>query len=112
MTRSFAALDVEAANSARGSICSIGVAVVQDGQLVTTRHLLVRPARGLEHFDAMNTHLHGLGPADVANAPGPGDRLAEVAGWSVRCPWWRRTPRSTSVRCGPDVTPTGWSGRR
>ncbi len=66
MTLTFAALDVETANSARGSICSVGVAVVHDGVLVESWHRLVQPPEGLRHFDAMNSYLHGLGPADVA----------------------------------------------
>ncbi|MBK5305049.1 MAG: hypothetical protein JJD92_00020 [Frankiaceae bacterium] len=79
MTMSFAALDVETANSARGSICSVGVAVVRDGVLVESWYRLVQPPEGLRHFDAMNSHLHGLGPADVAGQPGLAERLTELA---------------------------------
>jgi DNA polymerase-3 subunit epsilon len=69
MSLSFAALDVETANSARGSICSVGVAVVRDGHIVGTEHWLCQPPPSLGGFETTNTRLHGLRAADVADQP-------------------------------------------
>lgn len=66
---SFAAFDVETANSDRGSICAIGVAVVRDGILKDTYSWLCRPPAPVEHFAAFNTALHGITADAVAGAP-------------------------------------------
>jgi len=78
MTLSFAAIDVETANSDRGSVCSFGVVVVRDGQLVQKHHLLTRPPKELNWFDGFNVMLHGIRPADVADQPGFAQRLIQV----------------------------------
>lgn len=66
---SFAAIDVETANSSRGSICSIGVAVVDAGELVAQHHFLCQPPESLHWFDGINISIHGIRPQDVANEP-------------------------------------------
>lgn len=69
MSLNFAALDVETANSNRGSICSFGVSIVTDGEVTATHHLLTKPPRGLNWFDGFNTSMHGIGPETVADQP-------------------------------------------
>jgi DNA polymerase III subunit epsilon len=63
MGLSFAALDVETPNSSRGSVCSIGVAIVRDGELVAQHSWLCQPPS--TGFDTMNMSIHGIHPADV-----------------------------------------------
>lgn len=69
MSLTFAALDVETANANRGSICSIGIALVTDGSVTATHHLLTQPPRALNWFEPFNTHLHGISAATVADQP-------------------------------------------
>ena len=69
MSLNFVAIDVETANSQRGSICSFGLAVVEDGKAVRTESLLTRPPGELDLFDTFNIGLHGITPAMVKDAP-------------------------------------------
>ena len=78
MSLTFAAIDVETANSNRGSICSFGVVVVRDGKVTEKHHFLTRPPRELDWFDGFNVMLHSIRPADVADQPGFSERLAQV----------------------------------
>jgi DNA polymerase III subunit epsilon len=61
------ALDFETANSKRGSPCSIGIAWIKGGKIVTTAHKLIRPHD--MRFDAINVGIHGIRPEDVENRP-------------------------------------------
>lgn len=54
----FIAIDFETANSSRTSICSVGFAVVKDGRLVGTKHILIKPVPN--YYDGFNSHLHGI----------------------------------------------------
>ncbi len=78
MSLNFVAVDVETANSQRGSICSFGLAVVEDGKLARTESWLTRPPGGLDWFDKFNIGLHGITPAMVKNAPAFCERLDQV----------------------------------
>jgi DNA polymerase-3 subunit epsilon len=78
MSLTFAAIDVETANSHRGSICAFGVALVTDREITATHHLLTQPPRELNWFDPFNTGLHSIGPATVANEPEFAIRLQQV----------------------------------
>jgi DNA polymerase III subunit epsilon len=62
----FVALDVETANSNRGSICAVGLTVVESGQIVQHHSWLCRPPSPIGYFDAFNTALHGISPEKVA----------------------------------------------
>ncbi|MGX1810366.1 exonuclease domain-containing protein [Nocardia sp. NPDC055321] len=76
---SFAAIDVETANSARGSICAVGVSVVRDGRRVDTRSWLCRPPRAVDFFNHHNIRVHGITADMVADLPGFAQRWPEVA---------------------------------
>ncbi len=54
----FIAIDFETANSHRSSICSIGLAIVENGKLLRTEHIYVKPTPN--YYDGFNTHLHGI----------------------------------------------------
>ncbi|MGW5108073.1 exonuclease domain-containing protein [Nocardia sp. NPDC004123] len=75
---SFAAIDVETANSARGSICAVGVTVVRDGRHEETSSWLCRPPAGLDFFNWHNIRVHGISAAMVADKPEFAQRWAEV----------------------------------
>ena len=63
---SFAAIDVETANAKRGSICSIGVAIVRDGARVGTHSWLCRPPAPLDYFGPMQIYKHKITPETVS----------------------------------------------
>ena len=63
----FTAIDFETANSARTSACSVGLAIVEDGQIVRQHHRLIRPTPF--QFAPYNVRKHGITAADVEDAP-------------------------------------------
>ena len=54
----FIAIDFETANRVRSSICSFGLAIVENGKLVGTEHFLINPTP--DYYDSFNTYLHGI----------------------------------------------------
>ncbi len=61
----FIAIDFETANSTRSSICSIGIAVVENGKLIGSEHIYVRPTP--DYYDGINTSLHGISDRHTRN---------------------------------------------
>ncbi len=61
------AIDFETANEARHSPCAVGFALVRDGRVVERTSYLIRPRE--MRFSPGNVRVHGLRPADVADAP-------------------------------------------
>ena len=66
MNYSYVALDVETANSFRGSICSIGLVKFQNGKVVDSFYSLINPE---EDFDYRNINIHGITQKDILNSP-------------------------------------------
>lgn len=71
MSVDFLAIDFETANSFRGSPCSVGIAEVRGGQIVSRRAELICPVgvSGPEDFDAVNVAIHGITWDMVAKRP-------------------------------------------
>ena len=65
----FACLDFETANHRHTSICAAGLAVFDDGELIETRHWLVRPPKGSGWFLDKFIAIHGITHMDVQTAP-------------------------------------------
>ena len=63
----FVAIDFETANNSMASACSLGIAVVQNGELTQTREWLIKPQP--LYFSPHNTAIHGMTAADVADCP-------------------------------------------
>ena len=63
----FAAIDFETANSNPSSVCSVGVVIVHNQQIVERIYRLIRPVP--EWYSAENTRIHSLTVADTANEP-------------------------------------------
>jgi len=59
------ALDVETANPDYSSICQIGIAEFEDGELIDTYCELINPE---VRFDPFNTEIHGITEKDVKKA--------------------------------------------
>lgn len=63
----FTAIDFETANGDRASVCAVGLAVVEDGQIARRVRQLIRPQPLV--FDPFNISIHGITEQDVADAP-------------------------------------------
>jgi DNA polymerase-3 subunit epsilon len=63
----FAAIDFETASGAKVSACSLGIAVVEDGEIIARREWLIRPPS--MYFNPYNIEVHGITPEMVADAP-------------------------------------------
>ena len=62
----FVAIDFETANSARASVCSVGIVVVENGKIQEEIHSLINP---LTDFHYMNTRIHGITEHMVQDSP-------------------------------------------
>ena len=65
--KDFAAIDFETANSCCTSVCSVGVVIVKNGEIVDTFYSLIKPEPN--YYIYWNTQVHGLTRADTENAP-------------------------------------------
>ena len=77
---SFVALDFETATGEPTSACEIGVALVERGRVTATAGWLIRPPQW-PHFHPINISIHGIRPADVADAPTFADLWPELRRW-------------------------------
>jgi len=66
LTNNFAAIDFETANYYPSSVCSVGIVIVRDGQIVEKIYHLIRPEP--EWYAYRHTQIHGLTVEDTANA--------------------------------------------
>ncbi len=64
----FAAIDFETANSFIGSICAIGLAIVEDGSIVNKKYWLIKPHKDYNYFDPFNVMIHGITKSMVKDA--------------------------------------------
>ncbi|WP_117192752.1 3'-5' exonuclease [Rhizobium terrae] len=60
------AIDFETANEQRGSACSVGLAWIEDGQVVRVEERLIRPKD--MRFSSFNVAIHGIRPEHVEDA--------------------------------------------
>ena len=65
--RDFAAIDFETANECPSSVCSVGIVLVRDGEIVDSFYSLIRPEP--EYYQWFCRRVHGLGPEDTYDAP-------------------------------------------
>ncbi|MGQ1946992.1 3'-5' exonuclease [Geofilum sp. OHC36d9] len=63
----FAAIDFETANQHRTSVCSVGIVIVKEGEIVDRFYSLIKPEP--EYYTYWNTRVHGLTMDDTCNAP-------------------------------------------
>ena len=74
--RDFAAIDFETANRQFTSVCSVGVVVVRDGQVVDTFYSLIQPEPN--YYSYWCQQVHGLGHEDTDDAPVFPDVWAQI----------------------------------
>lgn len=73
----FVAIDSETATSLRSSICEIGIAVVEDGEVKETKSWMVQPPGNA--YDYPNILVHHIRPEDTADSPSFAEVWPEVA---------------------------------
>ena len=65
-----AAIDFETANRSMASVCSVGVATMEDGVLEENAfYSLISPADNVSYFDPFNISIHHITPDMVEAAP-------------------------------------------
>lgn len=65
--RNFNAIDFETANEQPCSVCSVGVVIVRDSEIVDSFYSLIHPEP--EYYQWFCRRVHGLGPEDTEDAP-------------------------------------------
>ena len=65
--KDFAAIDFETANNERTSVCSVGVVIVRDGEIVDTFYSLIQPEPN--YYNYWCSQVHGLTRQDTEEAP-------------------------------------------
>ena len=63
----FIAIDFETANSRMSSPCSLGMVIVEEGEIRSKHHWYIRPEPF--YFSSMNISIHGITPEMTADAP-------------------------------------------
>lgn len=63
----FAAIDFETANGYRSSVCSVGIVIVSDGEIIDSYYSLIHPYP--DYYMDFTTAIHGLTKEDTYNAP-------------------------------------------
>ncbi|MBQ8501444.1 MAG: 3'-5' exonuclease [Bacteroides sp.] len=65
--KDFAAIDFETANRERTSVCSVGVVIVRDGEIVNSFYSLIHPEPN--YYSYWCTQVHGITRSDTETAP-------------------------------------------
>ena len=71
----FAVVDIETANPDLTSICQIGIAIFENGELIEQWESLINPNA---YFDDMNIYIHGITPSMVRNSPTINSQLKDM----------------------------------
>lgn len=62
------AIDFETANQASESACSIGYCLWDNGEIIRSDEILIRPHRRFSYFNYFNIQIHGITPEMVKDA--------------------------------------------
>ena len=63
----FAAIDFETANNERSSVCSVGIVIVRNGEIVDSFYSLIQPKPN--YYNYWCSQVHGLCQEDTDDAP-------------------------------------------
>lgn len=74
--KDFAAIDFETANYERTSVCSVGIVIVRDGEIVDTFYSLIQPEPN--YYRYWCSQVHGLCREDTEDAPVFPDVWAQI----------------------------------
>jgi DNA polymerase-3 subunit epsilon len=73
----FAAIDFVTVNNSRSSVCSVGIVIVRNGQIVDTIYRLIRPTPN--YYSWFTTEVHGMTYTDTMDAEEFPSVWAEIA---------------------------------
>lgn len=107
MMKDFAAIDFETANSERSSVCSVGIVIVRDGEIVDSYYSLIKPEP--EYYSYWNTQVHGLTLEDTLNARVFPEVWAEVAPKIEGLPLVAHNSPLMKVASRQYLEPTKWT---
>ena len=65
--RDFAAIDFETANNERSSVCSVGIVIVRNGEIVDDFYSLIQPEPN--YYNYWCSQVHGLCSEDTDESP-------------------------------------------
>ena len=65
--KDFAAIDFETANYERSSVCSVGLVIVRNSEIVDSYYSLIHPEPN--YYNYWCTEVHGLTREDTESAP-------------------------------------------
>ena len=65
--KDFAAIDFETANNERSSVCSVGIVIVRNGEIVDSFYSLIQPEPN--YYNYWCSQVHGLCSQDTEEAP-------------------------------------------
>ena len=65
--KDFAAIDFETANYNRSSVCSVGIVIVRNGEIVDSFYSLIQPEPN--YYNYRCSQVHGLCQEDTEDAP-------------------------------------------
>lgn len=65
--KDFAAIDFETANYNRSSVCSVGIVIVRDGEIIDSFYSLIQPEPNYYNYQC--SRVHGLCQEDTEDAP-------------------------------------------
>lgn len=72
----FAAIDFETANGRRSSVCSIGIVIVREGEIVDRFYSLIKPSPN--YYTYWTTEVHGLTRQATDNQPTSPEVWAQI----------------------------------
>ena len=75
--KDFAAIDFETANNERSSVCSVGIVIVRNGEIVDNFYSLIQPEPN--YYNYWCSQVHGLCRDDTEDAPVFPDVWEEIA---------------------------------
>ncbi len=67
MVSNLVCIDFETANGSPSSVCSVGIVIVRDGEVVDSFYSLIHPYP--DYYAWFCQQVHGLGPDDTEDAP-------------------------------------------
>ena len=74
-------IDFETANPFWGSVCAVGLAVIEEGRVIYSLNRLVKPKAGYDEFNRDNIRVHGITAEKVREAPGFDALYPEIKGF-------------------------------
>ena len=75
------AIDFETANNQMSSVCSVGIAVMEDGVVIDHYYSLIKPEENVSYFPPYNIRVHGITAKDVEDAPTFSEIYRELTGY-------------------------------